>query len=79
MSSTTEGITEENVAGVINQSTVTGEDINSTSFNSSQTNITTPCASCNKITSKKDRVFECSKCKRLIHHIRDFLDMLSIR
>ena len=38
-----------------------------TTISSSQQNVTSPCAVCSKVTSKRDRVFECTKCKKLTH------------
>ena len=38
-----------------------------TSLSSSQV-LSTPCGGCGKLTTKKDRVFECSKCKVLTHY-----------
>ena len=34
-----------------------------------QLQLTSPCSACGKITTKKDRVLECSKCKKLTHYL----------
>ena len=40
----------------------------SISVSQQQNALTSPCSVCTKTTSKKDRVFECSKCKNLTHY-----------
>ena len=40
---------------------------NETNIPSSQ-GLTSPCSSCGKVTTKKDCVLECSKCKNLTHY-----------
>ncbi len=60
------GVSEAEKSVASPEESVAATSVLETSISSSQV-LTSPCSTCGKVSTKKDRVFECSKCKKLTH------------